>query len=195
MDPDFELIKQCKSDDPVAFEKAFSKIYNKYGERAFNISFRILGNAEEAQDVTQDAFITLFKKLGQFRSDSRFYTWFYRIVVNLCIDRKRKLGSVQRISDTDMGGALSEVPDSKSITTEDLVRQDFLESKIQAALLRLSPNLRLVTVLRYIEALSYAEIADTLECSIGTVKSRLNRAHKNLETILKSVIDSERKVK
>jgi RNA polymerase sigma factor (sigma-70 family) len=94
-----------------------------------------------------------------------------------------------------MGGALSEVPDSKSVTTEDLAKKDFLESKIQSALLRLSPNLRLVTVLRYIEGLSYAEIADTLSCSIGTIKSRLNRAHKNLEAILSSVIETERKLR
>jgi RNA polymerase sigma factor (sigma-70 family) len=93
-----------------------------------------------------------------------------------------------------MGGALAEVPDTKSITTEDLAKKEFLESKIQNALLRLSPNLRLVTVLRYIEGLSYAEIADTLECSIGTIKSRLNRAHKNLEALLKSAIDIESKL-
>lgn len=192
-DPDLELVKQCLSKDPTVYEGAFKRIYEKYGDRAYNISYRILGNAEDALDVTQDAFVILFKKIEKFKQNSRFFTWFYRIVVNLSIDRKRKLASIPSTMDTDSGkGSLSEVPDSRADAIEELEQEEHLEKKIQASFMKLSPNLRTVTVLRYIEGLSYLEIAETLECSIGTVKSRLNRAHKTLESILKPMLDLSR---
>ena len=189
IDPDLEIVRQCQSDDPVVYESAFYTIYKKYGDRAFNIAYRILGNYEDALDVTQDAFIKVFKKIGDFRKDSRFFTWFYRIVVNLSIDKRRKLGAHQVISDSDRTKSLSEIPDNKAITIDKLAKDEHLEKRIQDSLLKLSPNLRTVTVLRYIEGLSYAEVAETLQCSIGTVKSRLNRAHKTLEDLLRSEID------
>ena len=184
-----ELVQQCQSSDPRVFDAAFLTIYKKYGDRAFNISYRILGNYEDALDVTQDAFIKLFKKIGEFRKDSRFFTWFYRIVVNLSIDKKRKLRAHQVYTESDRNGSLADVPDDNLVTVEKLAKNEFLEKKIQERLMRLSPNLSTVTVLRYIEGLAYAEIAETLECSIGTVKSRLNRAHKNLEKMLRNEID------
>lgn len=192
LDPDLELVQQCQSRDPAVYESAYYRIYDKYGERAYNISFRILGNSEDALDVTQDAFLTLFKKIGDFRQDSRFFTWFYRIIVNLSIDHKRRKSSAQVISNSDREGTLAELPDSESNTFEKLAWKEYLEKNIQASLLKLSPNLRVVTVLRYIEGLSYSEIAEVLECSIGTVKSRLNRAHRNLESSLRPMIKSVR---
>ncbi len=189
LDPDDELVKRCQSDDPEVFEKAFFEIYKKYGERIYNTSFRILGNSDDALDVTQDAFINIFRKIDQFREDSRFFTWFYRIVVNLCIDRKRKLLSTKYVSESLGNEIFANIPDVRNPTTEDLAKNEHLEHMIQKALMRLSPVLRPVVVLRYIEGFSYAEIAETLECSVGTVKSRMNRAHRNLEVILKPEID------
>lgn len=188
-DPDFELVNCCQSKDPTKYESAFFKVYEKYGERAFNISYRILGNAEDALDVTQDAFLTLFKKIQNFRFDSRFFTWFYRIVVNLSIDKRRKRGINPVISDGDKEGMLSNLPDDKYDSIEKLAWDEYLETNIQACLSKMNPNLRAVTVLRYIEGLSYSEIAETMESSIGTVKSRLNRAHKSLEKNLKPLIN------
>lgn len=192
LDPDLELVQQCQSRDPAVYEGAFYQIYEKYGERVYNISYRILGDSEDALDVTQDAFLTLFKKIAEFRQDSRFFTWFYRIVVNLSIDQRRKRSSAPLVTESDREGTMAELADKKSDTIEKLAWNEFLEKNIQASLLKISPNLRVVTVLRYIEGLSYAEIADVLDCSIGTVKSRLNRAHKNLEASLQPVIKSVR---
>jgi RNA polymerase sigma-70 factor (ECF subfamily) len=189
IDPDIELVRQCQSKDPAEYERAFYEVYSKYGERAYNISYRILGNADDALDVTQDAFLTLFKKIRDFRSDSRFFTWFYRIVVNLSIDKRRKRGSIQLVSHDEQDGAISDLPDEKSDNIEKLAWNEFLETHIQASLMKLNHNLRAVTVLRYIEGLSYAEISETMDCSMGTVKSRLNRAHKMLENNLKPLIE------
>ena len=195
IDPDFEIVKQCQSKDPAVCETAFYTIYKKYGDRALNISYRILGNYDDALDVTQDVFIKVFKKIGDFRKDARFFTWFYRIVVNLSIDKRRKQGAHQVISESDRNGGLSEVPDDKAVTIDKLASDAHLEKRVQDCLLKLSENLRTVTVLRYIEGLSYQEVAETLECSIGTVKSRLNRAHKTLEELLRSELDLAREAK
>jgi len=192
LDPDFELIQQCQSSDPAVYEKAFYGIYRKYGERAYNIAYRILGNAEDALDVTQDAFLTVFKKVSDFRKDSRFFTWFYRIIVNLSIDRKRKQSAMRVIARGDSGWDLSDLADPRDDKEVDLDQEEFLDTQIQASFMKLSSNLRSITVLRYIEGLSYADIAETLNCSIGTVKSRLNRAHRTLETLLKPFMEARR---
>jgi RNA polymerase sigma-70 factor (ECF subfamily) len=189
IDPDFELIRQCQSGDPADYEEAYHRIYEKYGERAYNIAYRILGHAEDALDVTQDAFITVFKKIENFRRDARFFTWFYRIVVNLSIDRKRKQASAPMAQGSEEGSFFSDLPDTRKDSIEQLAHEEHVEKRVQKAFMKLSPNLRAVTVLRYIEGLSYAEISETLECSIGTVKSRLNRAHKYLETLLRPALD------
>ena len=189
MDPDRELVRRCRSEDRAVFESAFFAIYKKYSERVFNISFRIMGNHEDALDVTQDSFIKLFRKIKDFREDSKFYTWFYRIVVNLCIDKKRKQGTHTVFMESDREGSLAELPDGKGSVIDKRATNEYLEKKIQACLLRLSPNLRIVIVLRYIEGMMYSEMAEALECSIGTIKSRLNRAHRSLESMLETEID------
>jgi len=188
VDPDFKLIERCQSKDPIEYESAFFEVYKKYGDRAYNISYRILGNNEDALDVVQDAFVTLFNKIDKFRGDSRFFTWFYRIVVNLSIDKRRKRASIPFVSNNETDGLISNLPDEKCDSIEKFAMREYLETNIQACFSNLNPNLRVVTVLRYVEGLSYLEIAETLECSIGTVKSRLNRAHKHLENKLKPII-------
>ena len=193
MDPDLELVRQCRSDDRDVFESAFFAIYKKYSERVFNISYRILGNRDDALDVTQDSFIKLFKKIKDFREDAKFYTWFYRIVVNLCIDKKRKQGAHPVFMESDHEGSLADLPDGKGSIIDKKAADEHLEKKIQACLLRLTPNLRIVVVLRYIEGMMYSEMAEALECSIGTIKSRLNRAHRSLENLLKTEIDLVRR--
>lgn len=193
MDPDSEIIEQCRSSDPAVYEKAFYEIYRKYGERTYNIAYRILGNGEDALDVTQDAFLTVFKKLSRFRRDSRFFTWFYRIVVNLSIDRRRKQATIRTFTQGETDWNLADFPDPRTESVEKLDQKEFLDTEIQASFMKLSPNLRAITVLRYIEGLSYSEIAETLDCSIGTVKSRLNRAHRILQTHLKPLLDLRQK--
>lgn len=131
--------------------------------------------------------------MEDFRKDSRFFTWFYRIIVNLSIDRKRKQATMKCITRSDSDWDIAEFPDPRVETDIEVNQEEFLDTKVQASFMKLSPNLRVITVLRYIEGLSYAEIAETLTCSIGTVKSRLNRAHRSLEAYLEPLIQMRRK--
>jgi len=190
-DTDFALVRRCQSDEPEVFEPAFGELYEKYADRVFNTSFRVVSNAADAADVTQEVFLTIFKKIAEFQFSSRLFTWIYRITVNLSIDRRRRGQSMPTVL-VESGvesGVLNSLPDERIGSPEDWADQQFLSEKVQASINRLSPKLRATVTLRYIEGLSYGDIAEVMECSIGTVKSRLNRAHGNLEELLQPVVD------
>lgn len=189
---DLDLVRRCQSSDPAVADLAFRELYELHQERVFNTALRVLGNPADAADVTQEVFLTLFRKLGEFQGNSRLSTWVYRITVNLSIDRKRRTGSAPAIvseGNTD-GFLLDLLPDEDGAGPTQGADHEFVERKVQSAIGRLSPKLRAIVVLRYVEGLAYSEIADVMDCSIGTVKSRLNRAHGNLEGLLKPVLDS-----
>src|SRR5215813_5849361 len=166
-----DVIEACKRGDTDAFHELFLA----HKDRVYSVALHFSGNEAAARDVTQQVFLKLFTSLGQFRRESEFTTWLYRIVVNACVDDQRKrrrfvpLSSeieTKRLSD---GGAQERAYHRRQIS--DSVKQ---------AISELSPKLRLPILLKYIEGLSYDEIANTLGCSIGTVSSRLNRGHKAL---------------
>jgi RNA polymerase sigma-70 factor (ECF subfamily) len=191
-DPDFDLIRRCQSPDPEVFEPAFDELFNTYKDRIYNTAVRVVGNAEDALDVTQEVFVTVFRKIHDFQFGSRFFTWLYRIVINLAIDNRRRTQSGPTLF--SQGGMresgepeVADGDDALGKWTED----DHLEKKVQRALNRLSPKLRAIVVLRYIDGLAYHEIAETLECSLGTVKSRLNRAHLSLQEFLQPIREQE----
>jgi RNA polymerase sigma-70 factor (ECF subfamily) len=191
-DPDFELIRRCQSPDPEVFEPAFDELFNTYKDRIYNTAIRVVGNAEDALDVTQDVFVTVFRKIHDFQFGSRFFTWLYRIVINLAIDNRRRTQSGPALFSQgqvrDSGEPeVADADDALGKWTED----DHLEQKVQRALNRLSPKLRAIVVLRYIDGLAYHEIAETLDCSLGTVKSRLNRAHVSLQEFLQPIREQE----
>jgi len=189
---DFEIVRRCESASPAEAEAGFRELVQRYQERVFNTALRVLGNSADAADVTQEVFFTVYRKLSEFQFSSRLFTWIYRITVNLSIDKRRR-GNVlpPTISEAAGGTAtLASIPDESSVTPESWTESDFIEGKVQAAIQKLSPKLRSIIVLRYIEGLSYEEIAEVLECSVGTVKSRLNRAHSNLESLLRPALDA-----
>lgn len=190
-DNDFSIVRRCQSADADEHEPAFRELYELYKDRVYNTAFRVVGNASDAADVCQDVFLTVFRKIGEFQFSSRFFTWIYRITVNLSIDRKRReRGGAAAVESDGESVDLLSVADASTTAPESWADVEFVEQRVQHSIQRLSPKLRAIVVLRYIEDLSYGDIADVMNCSIGTVKSRLNRAHRNLEVFLKPVVEA-----
>jgi len=160
-------------------------LYERYRERVYNVALRIVGTTDEASDVLQDVFVLLFRKIHRFRARAVFASWVYRITVNVSLDslRRRRRGPTAAGSSVVLDGP----QESPSLTVPERgVAQHDLERHVQAALATMSSRLRIVVVLRYLEGLSYADIADVLDCSVGTVKSRLSRAHAAMRRALES---------
>jgi RNA polymerase sigma-70 factor (ECF subfamily) len=182
-DPDFELIRRCQTEIGPARDAAFAELFENYKDRVFNLAGRLLGNPADAEDVSQEAFITVFRKIEEFRFSSRFYTWLYRVVFNLCVDQRRRgfAGTLGDAPTTEGEAMLASLTDPDPGPIERVVEGDSRQRTVERALRRLSDPLRAVVVLRYMEDLAYEEIAEVLGISLGTVKSRLSRAHHFLQ--------------
>ena len=151
-------------------------LYERFRGRVYNVALRIVGDPEHAADVLQDVFVLLFRKIHRFRARAVFASWVYRITVNAALDHLRRVRRAPRTAAAP--GVLDGAPEQRGMTVpEHRAALRDLEADVQVALQTLSDRLRIVVVLRYLEGLSYADIAEILDCSIGTVKSRLNRAH------------------
>jgi len=183
-DPDADLVSLCRRPDSEEFERAFEALFAKYKDRVYAIAFRITGSQVDALDVVQDSFALVFRKLDTFRGGSLFSTWLFRIVVNCSIDHRRRAPH-----HTFAGGTGAEAIDEPVDETPDpreraATRE--LGGQVQAAISLLSPKLRVILALRYLEDMSYDELAATLGLSLGTVKSRLARAHLALEQVVRT---------
>jgi len=191
-DPDAELVLACQRTSASSLEGDYRRLYDRYKDRVYNVCFRITGNPSDALDASQETFGVLFRRIREFRFESRFSSWVYRIGVNASIDvrrraRSRRLASLEQLqaSETNPFELADKVIEMPSISAS---RREF-EQAVHAAITRLSPKLRAIVVLRYTENLSYEEIAETLRLSLGTVKSRLSRAHVALDRELTPVLD------
>ena len=169
---DEHVIRACQQGD----REAFRLLFETYKDRVFSIALYSLGDEAAASDVTQQIFLKLMTRIGQFRGDSEFTTWLYRLVVNSCMDERRKQRRFLPLADLDLVNKRT----GESRLPETHYAQKELADSIRAAISSLRPKLRLPILLKYIEGLSYEEIAGVLGCSQGTVASRLNRAHKAL---------------
>ena len=169
---DHEVIEACQRGDREAFRALFDA--NK--DKVYSIALRYSGEPATAMDVAQETFVKLMSAIRQFRGDSSFESWLYRLVVNCCMDHQRRKRRLIPLVD-DLLSVFS--------THEESVLHEMLrgeeEKQVQQVVGRLSPEHRMVVVLRYTEGLSYEDIAEVLGVSRGTVASRLNRAHKVLE--------------
>jgi RNA polymerase sigma-70 factor (ECF subfamily) len=165
------IIKACKQGDRAAFHSLFET----YKDKVYSIAYHYSGEEAMARDVTQQVFLKLFTSISQFREDSEFTTWLYRIVANTCTDEHRKRRRFVPFSPEIEVSKMS----VKGSQEETYHRRQVADS-VRGAISELSPKLRLPILLKYVEGLSYDEIAVTLGCSIGTVSSRLNRGHKML---------------
>jgi RNA polymerase sigma-70 factor, ECF subfamily len=184
-DPDADLVAACRLPDSEGFERAFEELFAKYRDRAYAIAFRITGTAVDALDVVQDSFALVFRKLDGFRGGSLFSTWLFRIVVNSSIDHRRRAG-LQPGAGVGLGSADIAEPVDQAPDPRDRAAARELGDQVQQAISQLSPKLRVILALRYLEDMSYEELAATLALSLGTVKSRLARAHMALENVVRS---------
>lgn len=182
---DAALVERCRRGDVAAFEP----LVEKYRQRIWRLAYNVLRDREEAWDVAQEAFIKAYQALPSFRGHSAFYTWLYRITMNVATDRARSRGAAGRafgtervpeedwdraLPDDDAGGA---APDTAAARSEERTR-------IMKALDTLSEDHRRIIMLSDLEGLSYREIAETLEIPMGTVMSRLHNARKRLRDAL-----------
>jgi RNA polymerase sigma-70 factor, ECF subfamily len=165
------VIQACQKGD----REAFRLLFEAYKDRVFSIARYSLGDEAAADDVTQQIFVKLITRIGQFRGDSEFSTWLYRLVINSCLDERRKRRRFLPAAEFD---SVSKTANKKTPETG-YARREVADS-VRQAIRSLKPKMRLPILLKYIEGLSYEEIAEVLGCSKGTVASRLNRAHKAL---------------
>lgn len=179
-----ELLKRAQAGD----QGAFSLLVSQHQSRLFASVYRIVGHMEDAQDVVQEAFLNSFLSLRQFKGDSRFFTWIYRIALNVAISHRRK--SMNRLNarmltiDDPEGGVIpsgSGTPADAGMIANDDAR------RVHAALDRLNPEHRAVLVMKDMEEMRYEAMAEILEIPIGTVRSRLHRARLELRNILESL--------
>ena len=166
------VIAACQEGD----REAFRQLFETYKDKVFSIAVYSFGGDETAaSDVSQQIFLKLMTNIGQFRGDSAFTTWLYRLVVNACIDEQRKRRRFLPFGDWTPVGRL----DDRRPQEKRYARMQLADS-VQGAIQELSPKLRMPILLKYVEGLSYDEIAGVLGCSKGTVASRLNRGHQKL---------------
>ncbi len=164
---------------------AFGKLVEKYQDRLYNTAVHLIGNAEDARDVVQEAFVQAYVKLDSFRGSSAFYTWLYRIAFNISAGRRRKQRPMASIDCIREQSGLEPMQNGngpgEQIEQEERCRQ------VRHALKQLSDEHRKVLVLREIEGCGYETIAEILDLPIGTVRSRLHRARLQLREELKEV--------
>jgi RNA polymerase sigma-70 factor (ECF subfamily) len=182
---DAALIERCRTGDLAAFEP----LVEKYRQRVWRLAYNVLRDREEAWDVAQEAFIRAYQALPAFRGQSAFYTWLFRIVMNVASDRARSRAArgrafgTERVPEEDWDRVMvdqpagQQAPDEAAATTQD-------RERITRALATLSEQHRDIIMLSDIEGLSYKEIADVLEIPMGTVMSRLHNARRRLRSAL-----------
>jgi RNA polymerase sigma-70 factor (ECF subfamily) len=188
-DPDLELVRDLAAGDPARQRRALGLLYERYHQRVFNVAWRVLGDWARAQDVTQDVFLQLADRIGSFRGEAGLTSWIYRITVNRAIDarRRERRRPAWRMGATQLESAVRR-PRGEPVVEdpEEDTERDAQTIRVKRALGHLSPKLRAILVLRYLEGLSYEELSEVLACSMGTVKSRLNRAHAALKRALEA---------
>ena len=191
-DIDFALVQRVQRGDKKAFDLLVLKYQNKIG----HLVSRYVHDAHESQDVTQEAFIKAYRGLKNFRGDSAFYTWLYRIAINTA---KNHLVTLSRkISDTGVDAADAEQYDSGSAlreyaTPEREMVTEQIAQVVQDSINALPEDLRMAITLREFDGMSYEDIAAAMDCPIGTVRSRIFRAREAIDTNLEPLLDEKRR--
>lgn len=190
-DDDLEYVIACRKGDT----EAFSVLVERHSRKMLNIAYRMLGDYDEACDVTQEAFLAAFRAIGKFKEKAKFSTWLHRIVVNYTKNRLKQRQSLSRHE----GASLDETADgqggcpvclaalSEGHPGDELERRE-LEAQVQKCISTLEGDYREVLVMRDIQGFTYEEIRDVLRIPDGTVKSRLSRARMAMKDCLKKVI-------
>ncbi|MBM4296829.1 MAG: sigma-70 family RNA polymerase sigma factor [Deltaproteobacteria bacterium] len=173
---DWELVKQCQAGETSAFQELVSR----YHQKVFMVSLGLLRNREDALDVAQETFFRAYRKINSFQGDSSFYTWIYRIAVNISIDAQRR----QKRNPLEFRESMDGVLESQNEVAKDPFTDAHdreLREHLTQAINELTPEHKAVIVLRTLEGMSYKDIGQILGCSEGTVMSRLHYARKKLQ--------------
>lgn len=190
-DTDQQLVARVQRGDKAAFDV----LVLKYQHKISAIVSRFVNDRDDVNDVVQEAFIKAYRALGNFRGDSQFYTWLYRIAVNtaknyLVSRSRRPPGSDIDIEDAEQFSSTDKLSDVD--TPENLVYRDELERAVNGAIKSLPEDLRTAVTLREFEGLSYEEIAAIMECPVGTVRSRIFRAREAIDREIQTLENSLR---
>lgn len=190
-DVDAELVARVQRGD----KRAFDLLVLKYQRKIMRLLSRMIRDPGDVEDVAQESFIKAYRALPQFRGESAFYTWLYRIAINTA--RNWQVASARRPSapnviETEDGETFSQIDNLTDISTpESLVASRQIVETVNAAINALPDELRTAIVLREIEGMSYEDIAQTMECPIGTVRSRIFRAREAIAAQLRPVLDTD----
>jgi len=189
---ELDLVKRCQAGDTEAFDE----LVTRYRTRVFGMIYNMVHNEQDAWDLAQDSFLKAWKSIGRFRGQSSFYTWIYRIVMNVTIDwlRKKKIkGGDAEFDDAiqlrEIDPASKTVPKTGALPHQ-AMEQGEIRARIEKAIGQLSPEHRAVILMKEMDDMQYHEIAEALGCSIGTVMSRLFYARKKLQNLLRDVYEN-----
>jgi RNA polymerase sigma-70 factor (ECF subfamily) len=180
---DVALIAACQQGDAGAIRE----IFDMYKDRVYALCRHMAGNTEDAEDLTQEVFVSVFQHLDHFRAESTFGTWLYRIATNHCLNRLRKkrpeIHSFETMQEIDIA------PPASGPNPEDMVVRKELNRRMELAVAALPENLRIVFVLGTLEGLRYKEISEVCDCSEEAVKMRIHRARKQVRDKLKNYLE------
>jgi len=191
---DAALVRRCREGDLRGFEALVAK----YQHRLYNAVYRMTGRPEDAEELAQEAFLKALEKLDTFGGRSSFYTWLYRIAVNLTLSQRRRAARVrfqplttgEQDFDRSQAGKLSaEMAGRRNPGPAAAAESAETARRVSEALERLDDEFRVVVVLRDVEGMDYAQIADVLDVPAGTVKSRLHRARAMLRELLSDLVE------
>lgn len=180
---ELDFINRFKNGDTTAF----NELVLRHQDRTYNLCRHVLGNAHDAEDAAQDVFIKAYRSLDRFQPGASLSTWLYRIAVNTCIDYKRRPFFESLFKRTAEGDEVMVDLPSGGPSPERLYEAKEAGLALRQGLAKLSPKLRAAIILKDVEGLSYEEIAETLDISIGTVKSRISRAREELRELMESI--------
>lgn len=187
-DNDLQLVQRVQRGD----KSAFDLLVLKYQHRILKLVSRFISDAAEAQDVAQETFLKAYRALPSFRGDSAFYTWLYRIAINtaknaLVSDRRRPVDFDLDLQDPEQYERHARLKDVE--TPEGVLLTEEIRKVVERAMQQLPDDLRTAIVLREIEGLSYEEIAQAMDCPVGTVRSRIFRAREAIDKRLQPLLD------
>lgn len=179
-DTDKELVRRVQQGD----KRAFDLLFGRYQHKILNLVSRYLRDPQDVEDVTQEAFIKAFKALPRFRGDSAFYTWLYRIAINtaknhLVARSRRPPGTDVDVEDAEFMDGADQLKEGES--PEAALARDELSAAIDEAIGKLPDDLRSAVTLREFDGLSYEQIAEIMDCPVGTVRSRIFRARESID--------------
>jgi RNA polymerase sigma-70 factor (ECF subfamily) len=187
-DTDLELVRRVQAGD----QTAFNLLVLKYQHRVLKLVGRFVNDAAEAEDVAQEAFLKAYRALASFRGDSAFYTWLYRIAINtaknaLVSQRRRPVDFNLDLQDPEQYDRHARLKESD--TPEGVLLTEEIRAVVEEAMEQLPEDLRTAIVLRELEGLSYEEIAEAMDCPVGTVRSRIFRAREAIDKRLKPLLE------